>query len=425
MSHTVVVLGAGYAGLPAAKRLARQVRPGEVDVILVSESDRFVERPRLHQLATGQQLRDRPLQKYLRGTGVQLRVGHVDRLDLGQRVLTMSGPEGERELRYDSLVYAVGSTTDTQSVPGVARYAHGFGGAGASVRMHERLVRLARWGGSVVVVGGGLTGIETAAEIAESFPDVQVRLVTAGAVGGWLSDAAKAQLAAEFERLGVSVTENAPVREVVSHRLQLTGGGDVPFDLCVWTGGFTVPTLARDSGLKVDGRGRVLTDRRLRALSEENVWALGDAAAVPGPWGDALAMGCRSGGFTGPTGADNVAAVLTGRPEREFIFRYVHECISLGRTRGLVQFLNEDGSPKDRILTGKPALMYKEATLRGAVLLFRNPGPFTPRRRRALVVAGRPEAGSAPVASAPDTAGPRRVARRRPPGVPSTDARHD
>jgi NADH dehydrogenase FAD-containing subunit len=391
MSHTVVVLGAGYAGLPAAKRLARQVRSGEVDVVLVSESDRFVERPRLHQLATGQHLRDLPLQTYLRGTGVRLRVGHVDHLDLAQRVLTMSGREGGRELRYDSLMYAVGSTSDSQSVPGVAEYAHSFGGASASRRMHEQLVRLSRAAGTVVVVGGGLTGIETAAEIAESFPDLQVRLVTAGAVGGWLSDAAKAHLAAAYERLGVSVTENAPVREVESHRLQLPGGGDIPFDLCIWTGGFTVPTLARDSGLKVDGRGRVLTDRRLRALSEEHVWALGDAAAVPGPWGDALAMGCRSGGFTGPTGADNVAAVLTGRPEREFDFRYVHECISLGRTRGLVQFLDEDGSPKDRILTGRPALMYKEATLRGAVLLFRNPGPFLPRRRRALVVADQPD----------------------------------
>ena len=71
MSHTVVVLGAGYAGLPAAKRLARQVRRDEVNVVLVSEWDRFVERPRLHQLATGQQLRDLPLEK----GGVDERIG--------------------------------------------------------------------------------------------------------------------------------------------------------------------------------------------------------------------------------------------------------------------------------------------------------------------------------------------------------------
>ena len=151
--------------------------------------------------------------------------------------------------------------------------------------------------------------------------------------------------------------------------------------VCVWAGGFTVPSLARDSGLEVDRTGRILTDRHLRAVGDDDIWALGDAAAVPGPWGDALAMGCRTGGFTAPAGADNVAAALTGGRLRELDYRYFHECISLGRRRGLVQFLREDGSPRNLVLRGRLALCYKEATLRSVVVVLRWPGPYLPRRR--------------------------------------------
>jgi NADH dehydrogenase FAD-containing subunit len=333
----------------------------------------------LHQLATGQRLRTMDLTAYLQGTGAILRVGTVESIDLdSRRVALRSGPSGST-VDYDTLVYALGSTGEMDRVPGVREHAFAFTGPETSRRLHERVSGLR--GGKLVVCGGGLTGIETAAEFAESFPELEVELLSAGEIGGWLSPRARRYLTKSFARLKVQTAENARVAEVAADRLVLADGDAVPFSICVWAGGFVVPSLARDCGLKVDGRGRVLTDSTMRSLSHPEVYAIGDAAAVPGPWGDALAMGCRSGGFTGPKVADVIAARMAGKKPREFKYRYIHECISLGRKRALVQFLKKDETPKKSILTGRLGLRYKETTLNGAVVLFRWPGPYLRRRR--------------------------------------------
>jgi len=95
-------------------------------------------------------------------------------------------------------------------------------------------------------------------------------------------------------------------------------------------------------------------------------------------------MGCRTGGFTAPAAADAIAARLAGREPRQFRYRYLHECISLGRRHGLIQFLNADQSPKPAILTGRKAIAYKNATLDGAKAFFRHPGPVRATIRRSL-----------------------------------------
>jgi NADH dehydrogenase FAD-containing subunit len=118
------------------------------------------------------------------------------------------------------------------------------------------------------------------------------------------------------------------------------------------------------------------------------VYVIGDAAAVAGTWGSELAMGCRTGGFTGPKAADVIAARLTGREPGQFRYRYIHECISLGRRHGLVQFLNADESPKPTILTGRKAIAYKSVTLNGAKAFFRHSGPVLARRRHLTTDAG-------------------------------------
>ncbi len=377
MTHRVVVLGAGYAGLPAAKRLGRRVFSGEVDVTLVSAGPDFVERPRLHQLATGQQVVKRPLADLFAGTPVQLRIDPVTRVDLERRRICFADAA---ELGYDTLIYALGSNIDTAAVPGAAVHAASLTGVDAARVLGSNLRQIADESGRVVVCGGGLTGIETAAELAESFPALEVELVSRDAPGGWLSGKGRRYLAGAFDALGVRVRPGVAVKEVASGEL-ITDGGRVGFDACVWAGGFSVPTLARDSGLAVNDSGRALVDPTLRSLSHPEVYVIGDAAAVAGRWGAQLAMGCRSGGFTGPQVADVVAARLAGREPKPFRYRYFHECISLGRRRGLVQFLETDETPKDRILTGRTAIHYKNATLRGAQLLFRWPGPYLSRRR--------------------------------------------
>lgn len=385
MTHRVVIIGGGYAGIPAARRLARQVRPEEVSVTLISAFADFVERPRLHQLAAGQQIAAVPLRDFLARSGVEVMVGSVVRLDLPGRSIDVVGEAGQVDtIGYDTLVYALGSNIDVTSVPGIAEHGTALTGTAAARRLGTRLASLAESAGSVTVCGGGLTGLEVAAEIAEAYPAISTRLVTAGTPGGWFSPKARDYLSKTFTDLGVDVTEGARIRRVEAGELILTDGARLPFGICVWAGGFSVPDLARVSGLAVGHDGRALVDSTLESVSHPGVYVIGDAASIAIGSDAQLAMGCRSGGFTGPAVADIIAARLTGREAKPFRYRYFHECLSLGRRHGLIQFLNADESPKARVLTGRKAILYKNLVLDSAKVIFRHSGPAF-RRRRSLI----------------------------------------
>ncbi|WP_162140694.1 NAD(P)/FAD-dependent oxidoreductase [Jongsikchunia kroppenstedtii] len=379
--HEVVVVGAGYAGLPAAKRLARQVRKDEVRVTLVTAFPDFVERPRLHQMATGQEIVRVPLTRFLRGSAIDVVIGSVTGIDLDRRELTIVAEDGVTSRRYDTLVYALGSNIDTTTVPGIGEHARNLTGFAAAETAVTDLAALQESGGRVVVCGGGLTGIEIASEIAEHYSNIETLLVSHSQPGHWLSPKARNYLDRTLSRLEVDVIAGVRIREITANQLVLANDAAIDFDMCFWAGGFRVPTLAREAGLAVNSHDRALVDTTLRSISHPDVYVIGDAAAAAGSWGDELAMGCRSGGFTGPQVADIIAARLTGRDPNPFRFRYFHECISLGRKHGLVQFLNADESPKNRILTGHKAITYKNATLNGAKTLFKHPGPMFSRRR--------------------------------------------
>ncbi|MFI1096453.1 NAD(P)/FAD-dependent oxidoreductase [Streptomyces sp. NPDC020917] len=380
MSSRVLVLGAGYAGLPAAKRIARQVLPGEVEVTLVNGTADFVERPRLHQIAMGQDVKVVPLRSYLDGSGVRFVRGWVRSIDVDAHAVAVEEDGGLRHHPYDILVYALGSRTDVGTVPGVREHALTLDTLDGAA-LASNALRGLEPSATVVVCGGGLTGIETATEVAESLPELDVRLVSSTEPGHWLSGKARRHLHHVLDELRIDVTCGARVREVRSGELVLEQGRRIPFGVGFWAGGFGVPALARESGLAVTAQGRARVDARMQSLSHPDVYVIGDAAAVAGSWGEEFAMGCRTGGFTGPKVADVVAARLTGRETGPLRFRYIHECISLGRRHGVVQFLDADGSPIPRILTGRKAITYKNAVLNSARLVFGHAGPALARRR--------------------------------------------
>ncbi|WP_367136291.1 NAD(P)/FAD-dependent oxidoreductase [Saccharothrix sp. HUAS TT1] len=362
MAEHVVVIGAGYAGLVAAKVAARSTGAG---VTLVNARDRFVERVRLHQLAAGQPLRDLPLADLVRGAGVELVVDRVTDIDLRAREVRLTGGA----LAYDRLVYALGSHADLDAVPGAAEHAH----AVSTQEDAEKLARALRHARAVVVMGGGLTGIEAAAELAESRPDLDVRLVTAGGFGADLSAKGRAHLHRVFDRLGVGVRDHAEVTEVRADGLVLAGGEHVAADAVVWTAGFRVPDLAARAGLAVDDRGRVLVDHTLTSVSHPEVLAVGDAAAITRPDGLELRMACATGLPTAQRAARGLAKRLAGGEPGPIGFRYRVRCISLGRRDGLIQFVDADDRPRERVLTGRAAARVKELVVRGTVLIERHP----------------------------------------------------
>ncbi|XXX73239.1 FAD-dependent oxidoreductase [Sorangium sp. So ce134] len=385
----VVVIGGGYAGVAAALRIAGKAarRRVPVSVALVNPSPLFVERIRLHELAAGKAPRRLELARLLGARGVELVLGRARRVDPAARAVEVelaggggAGAEARR-LDYDALVYAPGSGAAQEIAPGGAEHALSVADAASARALRDRL-RAAPPGGSVVVVGGGLTAIETAAEIAESFPALRVALATRGRAGEGLSDGGRAYVGRALRELGVAIREGARAVAVDAGGLVVApeaGGAGaaerLAADIVVLAAGFRPAALAESSGLATVAGGRLAVDRWLRAPAHPEIWGAGDAAAVLDGDGAPLRMGCATAMPQAAYAADSVVAALAGdAPPPPFRFGFFIQCISLGRRRGLIQRVDPRDRPLDRVLTGRLGAWAKELVCRSTVAAIRFEG---------------------------------------------------
>ncbi|HEY9415530.1 MAG TPA: FAD-dependent oxidoreductase [Pseudonocardia sp.] len=354
--HQIVVLGAGYTGLIATARLARYTRRLNTRITLVNPSSRFTERLRMHQVAAGQELTDYQIPVLLKGTGVRFCQAAATAIDTADRVVTLDN--GAR-LHYDTLVYALGSATDTSIVPGTTDHAWTLNDPRLAHRLSRRLPEIAATGGAVTVCGGGLTGIEAAAEIAEAHPALTVNLVCATEPGSMMGEKARAHLNRVLGRLGVVRMVGVKVTKVLPDAVRLDTGELVPSDLILWTSGVRVPRLAAQAGIATDEKGLIITDPTLRSVSHPEIHAIGDAALVRQAWGQVHGT-CQSGVVTADYTAAVIARLLRGKPVKPLRFGYFHQPVSLGRKDAVIQFTNADDTPKRWYLKGKAAVVYKE-----------------------------------------------------------------
>ncbi|MCX5376715.1 NAD(P)/FAD-dependent oxidoreductase [Streptomyces sp. NBC_00091] len=342
----VVVVGAGYAGMTAALRVSRRHR-----VTLVDPKECFAERIRLHERAAGRAGTPIALRELVAGRDITPVTAKAASIDPDTRTVRL---DNGATLTYDRLVYALGSSTDTTRVPGITEHAYTLEQA------RELSDRLAHGTGTVTIVGGGTTGIELAAELAESAGATwRVRLVTGSKPGGGLSAAGRAYVCSSLEGLGVRLHPHTRVRAVHGGGLS-TDRGELASDVVVWAAAFTVPSLAAEAGLRVDERGRALVDGAMRSLSHPDVFVVGDAARVTVPGAGELRMACATAMPTGAHAAESIEALSRGREPRPLRFRYLAQCISLGRRDGIIQPVRTDDSAHRLVITGRPAARINE-----------------------------------------------------------------
>jgi NADH dehydrogenase FAD-containing subunit len=354
-AHRVLVLGAGYAGMAAAIQLAARLKGRrDVQVTLVNPRERFTERLRLHVFGTGQRVAELSIPELLAGTGAGFVRGWVTAVDADAKTVRI---DDDRELGYDTLVYGLGSVADTAAVPGVEDHAYTLNGVQDAELLADRLARLRT--GTVVVGGSGLTGVESAAEIAERYPELDVVLLGRQEPGAAMNSRAGAYLRSALARLGVRVRSGVEVVKVLSGSVELAGGESMDADVVLWTSGTRVSPLAAAAGLSVDERGRIVTDASLRSVSHPDVYAVGDAAAIRQGYG-VMHGTCQGGMPTGVHAAVSIVRALRGVRPRPFRFGYYHTPVSLGRNDAVVQFTHPDDSPRRGYLTGRLAALYKE-----------------------------------------------------------------
>lgn len=337
----ILILGGGYAGVMAASRLV--INGVRAEIILVDARPELVQRIRLHETLAGSTPRTLPY-RLLERRGIRFVQARVEALEPWRRRVLARSQDGERlELEYDTLIYALGSRTAAPA-PGVAEQAIRLDDPAELRQAHERLEP----GMRVLVVGGGLTGIEAATELAERFPGLQVTLATRGRIADGWSPAATGHFLQRFRELGIELREEVAVESAEG------------FDLCVWAGGFEALPLAREAGLPTDAAGRVRVDDTLRVPGHPEIFVAGDAAVAAGAGGWMIRMGCVSALPMGAHVGENVARVLRGREPKPFPFAIVIRCVSLGRKDGLVQFTAADDAPTGRVWTRRLAAFVKE-----------------------------------------------------------------
>ncbi|MFE6822458.1 FAD-dependent oxidoreductase [Streptomyces sp. NPDC057690] len=302
----IVIVGAGFAGYRTARTLARATR-GRADITLLNPTDYFLYLPLLPQVAAGI-LEPRRITVSLSGTLREVRpvLGEAEHVDLDARTVHCTNPEGDKgTLGYDRLVLAAGSVNKLLPIPGVAEHAHGFRGLPEALYLRDHLTRQVELAASgmnadectarctFVVVGAGYTGTEVAAQ-GQLFTDALVRAhpLRRGIRPRWLLlDLASRVLPELDERLsrtadrvlrerGVEVRMGTSVKEATRDGVLLTDGEFVDTRTLAWCVGVRPDPLAESLGLPME-RGRLLVEPTLQVPGRPEVFACGDAAAVP------------------------------------------------------------------------------------------------------------------------------------------------
>ncbi len=350
---TVLVIGGGYAGVMAANRVMSR---DDVRVTLINPRPQFVERIRLHQLAVDN---DDAVADYgtVLNAGVQLVVDSAERVDAAARQVTLASGA---TLDYDYLIYAVGSTGAVPpSVPGAAEFAYPLSELEQAHRLRARLADVPAQA-PLVVVGGGLTGIEAAAEFAEAGRNVTL---VSTLVGPSLSRPGRRSVTKRLTKLGVSIADGpgATVTAVGPDHVVLADGRALPSAVTVWTAGFGVPGLAAQSALTTDALGRLVTDETLTSVDDDRIVAAGDAAS---PSGVPYRMSCQAGLPLGAQAGNTVLARIAGTEAADASVPMSGQCISLGRAAGTLQLQRRDDTPLNLYLGGRTGALVKEQVCR-------------------------------------------------------------
>src|SRR3954454_5442297 len=360
----ILIVGGGYIGMYAARRLERRLDPRAHQLVLVNPDNFMLYQPFLPEVASG--LIDPravvvPLRSVLRRT--ELVVGEVEGVDLAAKRASVHLAGGDpRDVEFDVLIMGAGSWSRTLAIPGLAEHGVGFKDLAEAIWLRNRVLsqldraaELAdpasrRAALTFVFVGAGFAGIEALGELEDLARNATNTIPSLDrAEQRWVMVEAAPRILPELEPdLASYAADRLRERDIEIHTttrleriddgvVQLSDGDPFRAETLVWTAGVRPSPLAADSGFPVDDRGRITVDRALRVVGIEGVWAAGDVAAVPDEH--------ATQGTSPPTAqhalrqarvlADNVAASLDGGRLRPFRYENKGMLCSLGHYRGV------------------------------------------------------------------------------------------
>jgi NADH dehydrogenase len=376
MSKKVVILGAGYGGLLTAINIRKYLNKGQVQVTVINQYPTHQIITELHRLAAGsvsEQAVAMPLKKLFKGKDIDLKIAKVESFSVEQKEVKLSDGSA---LSYDTLVVALGSKTAYFGIPGLEENSMVLKTADDANHIYQHLEeRIQEYAktkneadATILIGGGGLTGVELVGEIADRMPtlassygvdpkEVKLLLVEAGPkILPVLPDPLIERATASLEARGVQFLTGLPVTNVEGNVIDLKDGQKIVANTFVWTGGVQGNPLVGESGLEVN-RGRATVNEYLQSTSHTNVFVVGDSAIVFGPDGRPFPPTAQIAWQMGEQTGYNVYAFLENKALIEFSQVNSGTLASLGRKDG-VATVGANSTP----LKGLPASLMKEAS---------------------------------------------------------------
>lgn len=355
----VIIVGAGFGGLYAARTLERQ---SDLDVLLIDLNNYHTFTPLLYQVATSG-LEAEEIAYPIRGifrkqSNVRFLLGEVTGIDTDNQLVTVTTSENTRQERYDYLIVATGSVTNFFGNRSIERHAFELKTLNDAVRIRNHILSMferAAWAvddgirfayTTIVVVGGGPSGLETAGAMRELYTHVlhkeynglTPRVILVEATDRLLApypeplrEAARKQL----ESLGVEVVLNDPVAEAAEDHVRLQSGRIIPTHTLVWLAGVNATPTAKLLVAETGRGGRIVVEPTMAVKGIDNVYAVGDVAYLDNPHGEPYPMMIPVAKQEGILAAKNILRQRRG--EDEAVFHFIDRGImaTIGRSRAV------------------------------------------------------------------------------------------
>ena len=349
----LVIIGAGFAGMYAALSAARLrdiqgVSPEQLEIALVAPEPTLVIRPRLYEQKP--ETLSAPLLDVFKAIDVDYVQGSAETIDAKARVVQIATAKGTRKkLSYDRLVVATGSRLFRPNIPGLAE--HGFSvdqledAVALDKHLHSLADRPAMNGrDTVVVAGGGFTGIEAATEMPARLrkifgTDAKPRVIIVernGAIAPDMGAGPRPVIEEALRKVGVETRLGAGVASLDKSGVTLSSGEHIEAETVIWAAGIRAAPLTQQIPAERDNFGRLLVDRELRVPGAAGVFATGDAArAACDDVGNYALMSCQHATRMGAFAGNNAAAELLGVPTKPYHQKAYVTCLDLGEAGAL------------------------------------------------------------------------------------------
>ncbi len=348
----VVILGAGFGGLTAARAMAETA-----DVTVVDRHNFQTFLPLLYQVSTAGLAADHvahPIRGALRKTGIQFRMGSPISVDHKNMTVKLDSSE---VLAFDHLIVALGSATADFGIPGVAEHALGMKSVNEAIAIRAEVMRrfedLCRFEDdtifSISIVGGGPTGVEMAGAFAElvrgplkndqahAAAHIKINLIEAGPrILPMFTEKLSARAKKDLEKLGVTVHLNTAVAEIKPRSILIKGGDALPSEVTVWAAGVKGEPAGEQLNLPLVNT-RIDVDQTLQVKHYPHIFAIGDIAGFVGENGRFLPMVAPVAMQQGRFVAKQIKRIAQGQPLETFKYIDKGSMATIGRHKAIVE----------------------------------------------------------------------------------------